>query len=271
MSQPLPLQSHLTAIWASISHAPEVSLFLDFDGTLTPITESPAEARLSPPVRRTLKALSARDDLLVVLISGRALSDLRERTGISGIVYAGNHGLEISGRGVEFVEPSAEIKSRFLLPICESLEESLRAVPGASVERKRLTASVHYRRAAPERAPEIEKMVRAAVAPAASLFRIDAGKMVWEIVPRTNWHKGAAICWINSRLAGTEPVSVIMGDDTTDETGFQLSPEDITIHVGEPRGTSAKYYVGDTGGVHEFLTGLLTTREGVRARSGAGT
>jgi len=271
MSKPLPLPSHLTEIWASVSSAREISLFLDFDGTLTPITESPAEARLSRRMRRTLEALSARDDVLLVLISGRALSDLRERTEITGIVYAGNHGLEISGRGVEFVEPFAETRSRFLLPLCEDLEKSLRAVTGASVERKRLTASVHYRRAAAEQAPEIERIVRTSVARAASLFRIDAGKMVWEIVPRTHWHKGAAISWINSRLTGRETLSVIMGDDATDETGFQLAPEDITVHVGRPQGTSAKYYVGNTAGVHEFLTGLLTIREEARARRGSGT
>jgi trehalose-phosphatase len=238
-------------------------LCLDFDGTLTPITENPEDARLSPPARKLLTALSARDDVLMALISGRALSDIRERASIAGLVYAGNHGLEISGRGLEFVEPFAAKKSRLLAPLCARLAESLQTISGASVEYKGLTASVHYRCAAPEEAGEIERIVRAALKPMVSLFRIKVGRMVWEIVPRTSWHKGAAVCWIRSRLAERETVSVIVGDDASDESAFQQGPEDITVHVGEARDTSAKYDVADTAGVQALLTRLLAVREQV--------
>jgi trehalose 6-phosphate phosphatase len=261
VSRPLPLEDHLTEVRNRLRRAPAVSLFLDFDGTLTPITEHPAAARLSPPALKILNALAARDDLLVALVSGRALSDLRLRVGIDGIVYAGNHGLEISGRGLRFVEPFAQRYSRFLPGVCASLAESLQAMHGATVENKGLTASVHYRRAATEDVPEIERLVRTAAASADSLFRIDAGKMVWEIVPRTNWDKGTAISWIKSRLGSRNNVSVIAGDDSTDEFGFKLAPEDITIHIGGPGNTAAKYFIASVTGLHGFLDGLRAIRE----------
>ena len=50
-------------------------LFLDFDGTLTPIVARPNLARLSRPVRETLRKLVGL--LPVVVISGRAPRDLR--------------------------------------------------------------------------------------------------------------------------------------------------------------------------------------------------
>jgi trehalose-phosphatase len=73
-----------------------VFFFLDFGWNLTPIIENPADARLSPEAHKILTALSARDDVLMALMSGRALSDIRDRAAIAGLVYAGNHGLEIS-------------------------------------------------------------------------------------------------------------------------------------------------------------------------------
>src|SRR5579872_1784035 len=82
-------------------------LFLDFDGTLVPIVDEPAQARLEESDRELLEYFANQPDVLPVIISGRGLSDLQSRVQVDGIVYAGNHGLEISGRGLNFVEPFA--------------------------------------------------------------------------------------------------------------------------------------------------------------------
>jgi trehalose-phosphatase len=270
MSEPLPLENYGEEILARLAKAPSVSLFLDFDGTLTPIVEEPGQARLSPETTRVLSSLSSLEGVLVAIVSGRSLADLCGRVGIESIVYAGNHGLEICGRGLNFVEPFAQRKSQVLPELCETLSATVHAVRGAVVENKGLTASVHYRRVAPEETADLERLVRAAVAPASSIFHIRPGKMVWEIVPRINWHKGAAICWINSRRAALDADSVIAGDDATDEHGFQLGADDITIRVGEPRDTAAKYFVPGVDGMLAFLARLLETRKGANASAGTG-
>src|SRR5450432_2088117 len=107
-----------------------LSLFLDFDGTLAPIVNDPGDACLGPDVRRILEALAARDDTLVAVISGRALADLRPRVGIANAIYAGNHGLEISGpeiggKPVCFVEPCALARREPLRQICDNLTAAL--------------------------------------------------------------------------------------------------------------------------------------------------
>jgi trehalose-phosphatase len=63
-------------------------LFLDFDGTLTPIVSSPNRARLSRPVRETLRKLVGL--LSVEVISGRAPKDLRRRVGLQEVCYGGH-------------------------------------------------------------------------------------------------------------------------------------------------------------------------------------
>jgi len=252
--------ARLAEIRDRIRNAPSLSLFLDFDGTLTPIVDNPAEARLDGHMRRVLTVLSNLPDVLMVVISGRALSDLRARIGIDRVVYAGNHGLEIVGEGVRFIEPFAAAKRELLSRISQILANSLRDILGVEVEYKGLTASVHYRRASPAHYRDIEIIVRNAVTASVSPFCVSAGQMVWEILPKSDWHKGAAVCWINSRLAGKGAVSIYLGDDQTDETAFRKLTDEITVRVGDAKFSSARYRVADPEGVREFLSWLSRNR-----------
>src|SRR4029077_15950939 len=74
-----------------------IAVFLDYDGTLTPIVSHPEDAWLSDSMRQTLRSLAAR--LPVAILSGRDLADVRGRVLVDGIVYAGSHGLAIAGAG----------------------------------------------------------------------------------------------------------------------------------------------------------------------------
>ena len=78
-----------------VSQAFHIGLFTDFDGTLSPIVPVPADAELDPKIRPLLRELAGKPDVSVGIVSGRALSDLRARTVINGLIYVGNHGLEI--------------------------------------------------------------------------------------------------------------------------------------------------------------------------------
>lgn len=240
--------------------ATHIALFLDFDGTLTPLVPDPAEASLHPKVGETLRALAARDGVDVAVISGRALDDLQERVGVKGIVYAGNHGLEISGREIQFVEPLALARRHLLLRMSEDLTRRLNSIPGAAIEFKELSLSVHYRRVRPDCVSEIELMVQEIVADSDSLFKLNPGNMVWDIVPRIGWDKGSAAAWIRQRLNGGSGPVIYIGDDRTDEDAFRRFRGEVTIHVGTANGTAAHYYVADPAGVHDFLQWLRTNR-----------
>src|SRR5271157_5249114 len=105
MTQP-PLEL-VNEIEARTRTACMISLFLDFDGTLVAITGDPAAPRLDPSAAATLHLLSSQNHLVTTIISGRAIEDLYTRIRLEGLIYAGNHGLEIFGRQFRFVEPAA--------------------------------------------------------------------------------------------------------------------------------------------------------------------
>jgi trehalose-phosphatase len=253
------LPAALVEIRDRVRGASRLALFLDFDGTLAPFVDDPDAAQLDQPTRKILKALSLRDDLLLVIISGRSLSDLRARVGIENAVYAGNHGLEIGGPGMRFIEPLAAAERESLAKLCEILAWNLRGIAGVRVEDKGLTASIHYRLATPDAARDVER-ISEAVTSALSPFRLETGKAVVDILPRTAWNKGAAVKWIQSRVPGGRPLSIYLGDDRTDEYAFRSLLGGITIHVGNPGETCAQYHVWYPSGVRNFLGWLNRIR-----------
>jgi trehalose 6-phosphate phosphatase len=239
-----------------IQSADWISLFLDFDGTLVPIATDPKVPQLDPDTAEALKLISSQESLATTIISGRAIEDLYGRIRLEGLIYAGNHGLEIFGRNLRFVEPIAWSQREQLETICSELDVELQTIDGAFVEYKGLTASVHYRLAAPADVPEIEAAIHAAVTRNGALFRVNRGLKVFEIIPRTDWNKGAAARWINNHVTQMPVLSIYLGDDTTDEDAFLALRGAVTIKVGPPSVTSAHYQLPDPSAVYEFLLWL---------------
>jgi len=251
-----PLVKVVTEVKERTKSATRVSLFLDFDGTLVPIEADPASPRLDSETAELLQELSGRDFLVTTVISGRAIEDLYARIRVHGLIYAGNHGLEIFGRNLLFVEPHATARRQELERLCDELRVQLQPIEGAMVEFKGLTASVHYRKAAESDRPGIETAVRGAVARVGDLFRLNRGKKVFEILPRTDWHKGAAARWINGHLSDERVLSVYLGDDTSDEDAFCMLPDAVTVRVGRAGATCARHQLPDPSAVREFLRWL---------------
>ena len=250
------LFQELYKIEERIRAAAKVSLFLDFDGTLALLKEHPADAQLDTPTRETLSRISHNERIITTIISGRAASDLRSRVGVENLIYAGNHGLEIRGRQFSFLEPTAAARQDELRRLSTELAARLEPIAGAVVENKGLTASVHYRGAPVRELTRIENTIRALTSPIAEAFVVRPGKMAFEIVPRTGWHKGSAVLWINQHIGNENTLPIYVGDDTTDEDAFGALPEGITVKVGSFTVTSARYYVADPPAVHEFLIWL---------------
>jgi trehalose 6-phosphate phosphatase len=247
------LFQHSTSVEAHLRAADRISLFLDYDGTLVPFVQNPAQAQLDEQTRETLARISSNRRVSVTIISGRSLSDIHARVGLEGLTYAGNHGLEICGGGLQFIEPTAAALTEELAQLSRRLADELCGIEGAVVEYKGLTTTIHYRQAAVREIGRIEDAVRAAVEQTAESFRTAPSKMAIEVVPRTGWHKGKAAAWINQHLGG-KPLSLFIGDDETDEDAFRALPDGITVRVGSCTDTAARYCVTDPSAVHEFLT-----------------
>lgn len=251
-----PLMQHLPEVDAKIQSASRVALFLDFDGTLAAIVPDPAQAQLSEAVREALQRVVERDSITTTIISGRAVEDLYVRIRVDNIIYSGNHGLEIFGRGLRFVEPEADSRRDHLRRLTELLNGRLRQVEGVLVEDKGLTTSIHFRQANERDVPVIEQAVRASVATAGAWFRLNTGREVFEIVPRSGWHKGAAVKWILKSLNEEGSLPIYIGDDNSDEDAFAVLPDGVTIRVGGHSATCAQYGVPGPAEVYRFLVWL---------------
>lgn len=195
---------------------------LDFDGTLSPIVPRPGDAALLEEVVAPLRRLAGREDTVVAIVSGRGLGDVRARVRLDGLYYAGNHGFEIEGPGVDRVHESARAARPELEAAASALAAALAGEPGVEVEDKRWTLTVHYRRAERDGA---DARVRAAVERHGRRpgLRVTEGKKVFEIRPDVEWDKGAATRFLLDTLGGAGPLpAIFIGDDRTDEDAFAV-------------------------------------------------
>ena len=252
---------HLLYLWPSISQklrqAGRVLLLLDYDGTLTPIVDRPELAVLAPETKALLAGLSQDERFMLGIVSGRSLDDVRGKVDVSGLVYAGNHGLEIQGPGLDFIHPAAEELRETQTRVYARLREVLVGAPGVFLEDKGLTLSLHYRLTPREYLEDVEERFAGAVAPflAEGQVEVARGKEVLEVRPKGPWNKGTSITMITETY-GASSVTVFFGDDVTDEDGFAVvqEREGIAVMVG-PAGqpTHAMYRVDSPREVVEAL------------------
>jgi trehalose-phosphatase len=252
------LLEHLTEIGDRLDGAPVRLLFLDFDGTLTPLVDTPEQAHLSPAIRDVLRELVDRDPFGLAIISGRERADLHARVNVPGLIYAGNHGLEISGPGFLFIEPTAVACREALDDLADDLAIRLQPIAGALVEDKGLTLGIHYRQVAPGEHKEVHRIVQSALANPNRPFGMTEGARVHEIRPWVYWNKGTAVKWIQEKLGRQDALIIYIGDDVTDEDAFAALPDGITVKVGKSADTRAQYQLKGPAEVQQFLHWLAS-------------
>lgn len=250
----------LDALAAAVARTDRLFLALDYDGTLTPIVGHASAATLSQEGRKTLALLAQSQDLTVAVLSGRALADVQSRVGLSRVIYAGNHGLEIAGPDWSHVEPEAERRRTELHSIAQRLTDELTAVPGAWVEDKGLTLCVHYRQSEEATWPRVHETVRKVCRGTESWLRVQPGKRTWDLRPSLTCHKGTAAAYIRRRLGLDRAFAVGIGDDVTDEDLFAALRDGLTIHVGLEHDTCACCRVAGPAEVLDFLGWLARVR-----------
>lgn len=243
-------------------------LLLDYDGTLCPIADSPEKAVLPKEVRQTLHELTGRPHIRIAIISGRSLNDIKKQVGLDRIIYAGNHGLELSANDTKFVYPSKKQIS-MIHEIAKELNPIVENIEGAFLENKKLTLSVHYRNAAKEDALVLKSRVLKTIRTYLEFEQIkfNQGKCVLEIRPN-EWHKGALIEWLlaHPKKFGikADALSIYLGDDETDESAFSEINQfgGISIFVGSSsKKTNAKFFLSSPKKVYLFLKELLNLYE----------
>lgn len=239
-----------------------IFLFLDYDGTLTPIVEHPGNAFISDNIRSTIARL--KEYVKIAIISGRALEDIRKRVGIEDIIYAGNHGAEIwDGRETVVTQELSEGR-QLLQEVLDRLKNALSLIKGILIEDKGITASLHFRMVSPKDLGEVFDIFEKTLKDYEDRLRITTGKKVFEIRPRDAWNKGNAVLWIIKEMIGEgmgEVFPIYIGDDTTDEDAFEvLKNRGISISIGW--NANADYYLKKQEELKDFLNKLINQRTG---------
>jgi trehalose-phosphatase len=230
------------------------ALFLDYDGTLTPIVARPELAVLPEETRALLRELA--QSFPVAIVSGRDLADVQKMVGLDDLVYAGSHGFDIQGPGGLRLQNE---QAKSALPDLDAAESALNArigdIDGAWVERKHFAIAVHYRQVEDKDAPRVEALVKQVQSEHPAL-RLKGGKKIWELQADIEWDKGRAVLWLLEHLGLDRPdiLPIYMGDDVTDEDAFRaLGDRGLGIVVGAPDETHAHYTLRDTDEVPPFL------------------
>jgi trehalose 6-phosphate phosphatase len=232
------------------------AVFLDYDGTLSPIVEIPADAVLSDGMRAALKRLAAACP--VAIVSGRDLANVQSFVADDSLYFAGSHGFDLAGpNGWREVVPIGRTFLPALDAAAAELEGALARIPGARLERKRFSLAVHYRQVAPDREADVAAAL-ADIMPRHPRLKHSGGKKVYDVKPRADWHKGRAVLALLAELGldGPDVLPVYLGDDTTDEDAFRaLSGRGLGVVVrdGSARRTAARYGLDDTDDVERFL------------------
>lgn len=258
---------HVSDIWEKLKDETRrkvIFLFLDYDGTLTPIVNTPDRANLSVSAKKLLKNLAGVSCVKLVIVSGRSLHDIKRMVGLKGIIYVGNHGLEIDAPGFKFISPVSPRIKAVIQNISSDLKNRLSGINGIITEDKGLTLSIHYRLAAKANLIKMRTVLKETIEPCfgGKKIKINKGKKVFEIKPSIKWNKGHAVLWLlkkmHVRYGKKNVLPIYIGDDITDEDAFrEIKNKGLSIFVGRPKESHAQYYLRNHNEVQGFLRRIL--------------
>ncbi|OIS99604.1 putative trehalose-phosphate phosphatase f [Nicotiana attenuata] len=263
----------------------QIVIFLDYDGTLSPIVDDPDRAFMSNEMRSAVRNVAKY--FPTAIISGRRRDKVYELVGLTELYYAGSHGMDImlpvknmpstndskcikstdqQGKEVNLFQPA-----RKFLPMIDevfkTLVEKTKDIKGAKVEHHKFCASVHYRNVDENNWPVVAQYVHDILKDYPRL-RLTHGRKVLELRPVIDWHKGKAVEFLLESLGfsnSNDVLPIYIGDDRTDEDAFKAlrgKYQGYGILVSTiPKESNAFFSLRDPSEVKEFLESLARTME----------
>ncbi|XP_008787005.1 probable trehalose-phosphate phosphatase F [Phoenix dactylifera] len=260
----------------------KIALFLDYDGTLSPIVDNPDHAYMPTAMRTAVKNVAKY--FPTAIISGRSRDKVYEFIGLTELHYAGSHGMDIigpvresksiddhpncirstdkQGKEVNLFQPASEFLP-MINEVFRSLVENVKDIRGAKVENNKFCVSVHYRLVDEKSWPAVAHCVRDVLKDYPRL-RLTHGRKVLEVRPVIDWDKGKAVEFLLESLGVSncdDVLPIYIGDDRTDEDAFKVLRErnrGYGILVSSvPKESKAFYSLRDPSEVMEFLNALV--------------
>ena len=241
----------------------DVFLFLDLDGTIVPIRKNPSSVKLSDSMKSILEKALKVKGITIAIISGRDINGLKKIVKIKGMIYSGNHGMEVGNEEKIKVLIKNKYFIKDLKKICGTLRKELKPYKGIIIEDKTLTLSVHFRMVDNKQVKQIKKIFDKVLS--SYLFKkniaVFSGKKVWEIRPVSIYNKGKIVKILLASKGKIVPI--YFGDDHTDEDAFKaLKRKGISVKVGNKTSKScADFYVENLADVRKTLKLIINNRE----------
>ncbi|KAK8690556.1 hypothetical protein V6N13_074088 [Hibiscus sabdariffa] len=257
-----------------------ITLFLDYDGTLSPIVDNPDCAFMSNDMRVAVKNVAK--CFPTAIISGRSRDKVYEFVGLTELNYAGSHGMDImgpvrqssagyydcirctdkQGKEVNLFQPASEFLP-MIDEVFNSLVNNIEEIQGAKVENNKFCISVHYRNVDEKDWKTVAQRVHDVIRNYPRL-RLTHGRKVLEVRPVINWDKGKAVTFLLESLGFSnydDVLPIYVGDDQTDEDAFKVLREGnrgYGILVSSvPKESNAFFSLRDPQEVMEFLKSLV--------------
>ncbi|CAK9279074.1 unnamed protein product [Sphagnum jensenii] len=264
--------------------AKQVVVFLDYDGTLSPIVEDPDQAYMPNDMRVIVKEVAIY--FPTAIISGRARPKVYEFVQLPELYYAGSHGMDIMGpangtngfkakgtqmkdkmgNDVVLFQPASEYLP-LMDEVCKILSESSKGIRGARVEHNRFCITMHFRCVKEESWGPLAEKVESVLKDYPTLC-LTHGRKVLEIRPAIAWDKGKAVDFLLSSLGLSDcrdVFPVYIGDDQTDEDAFKvlngLNHGCSILVTSVPKETKASFSLRDPCEVMGFLRHLVIWKE----------
>lgn len=249
------------------------ALFLDYDGTLREFEARPELATPTREIEELLNAINAREDIVPHIISGRDARFLETYFGsLNRFTLIAEHGFQIWRPGCEGWElwdhPDGLDKDHedWKVTVRSAMTEFVHTTPGSHIEEKASSLVWHYREVSNEALAEaaatnaMEQLDKLKEKHQIQKIRISHGHKVVEVSYR-KVRKGPVMRRICEEKAvfGEPFLSVfVAGDDTSDESMFDIAPHDfLTVKVG-PALTHAKFRVNSPEDLRRFLWQLIS-------------
>ncbi|KAL0307838.1 UNVERIFIED_CONTAM: Trehalose-phosphate phosphatase A [Sesamum angustifolium] len=269
---------------ANSANGKRIALFLDYDGTLSPIVDNPDHAFMSHAMRVAVSNVAKY--FPTAIISGRSRDKVYEFVGLTELYYAGSHGMDImgpvrpsssdhkncvrstdkQGKEVNLFQPASEFLP-MIDEVFRSLVEITKDIAGAKVENNKFCVSVHYRKVDEKSWTTVGQSVEKILKDYPRL-RLTHGRKVLEVRPVLNWDKGKAVEFLLESLGLTncdDVLPIFVGDDRTDEDAFKVLREGNRgygiIVSSVPKESKAFYSLRDPSEVMEFLKTLVMWKQ----------
>ncbi|XAR66140.1 Trehalose-phosphatase [Bertholletia excelsa] len=261
-----------------------IALFLDYDGTLSPIVDNPDCAFMSKAMHTAVKNVAKY--FSTAIISGRSCDKVYGFVKLTELYYAGSHGMDImgpvkpvpndhpnsvgstdgQGKKVKLFQPASEFLP-MINEVFKTLVETTQDIKGAKVENNKFCISVHYRNVDEKHWTTIGQRVNETLKDFPEL-RLTHGRKVLEVRPVLDWNKGKAVEFLLESLGLSncnDVLPIYIGDDRTDEDAFKVLRErnrGYGILVSSvPKESNAAYSLRDPSEVMEFLKSMVVWKK----------